>query len=640
MDFREYLTNRNIFQQLEEIYGKNVNLPYQISILKEIHEELKFPSNFNPISNNNSSLNDHSFKKDIFGNFHEKKMLNEERKESGTFYTPSIIVEHILNSMNYTVKDSIETKKVIDISCGTGSFLLEAVDRLIQRFMKIYNKKNSSEFTIEQISTIFNFVQKLIFGVDINPIACILCQMNFQHLLFYHFHHQLNKNEELKIPVFQIINEDAISFNFEEKYDFVIGNPPYIFIRDLSNYQKKIVKQQNLNTNRGQYDYYQIFMELGINLLKEGGYLGYIVPDSLLALSNRKILRKFIYNTTKIIEIYYTGPEFEDPIVSNIIIILQREGRANIRENNEISVLWKQKERVNRKKIKQGLVEKWNYKFLINLDGRDIRILDYLNSNFPNLKDLIRKFNHDIILTRGVELTKEGKVIYCKKCQKYMPMPKRKLICKYCNQPLSRNLMEKIITNKVNEKNEQSFERFIYRMSRYKIMKYKYIDITKSDIDYKSLDIYDKRIIIRQLNENNFICATYDENFSLCSQSFYNLKIKNSPLKEFDHFYLLGLLNSILLSYYFIKSFGSYKKLFPRILIEKIFSLPIKLPENEIEKEYCIKIRENVKEIIILAAKGENFEKVQKEVDKFVFCLYDISPEDQENMKRSLSFTS
>ncbi len=116
----------------------------------------------------------------------------------------------------------------------------------------------------------------------------------------------------------------------------------------------------------------------------------------------------------------------------------------------------------------------------------------------------------------------------------------------------------------------------------------------------------------------------------MTSQSFYNLKVCQSPIKEFNNIYLLGLLNSLLLSYYFIQLFGSYKKLFPRILIEKIKDLPIKVPENEKEKEIASSIIEKVKILLDSDEKESNkFKQIQKSIDNLVFILYEL-PDSQK----------
>ena len=59
-----------------------------------------------------------------------------------------------------------------------------------------------------------------------------------------------------------------------------------------------------------------------------------------------------------------------------------------------------------------------------------------------------------------------------------------------------------IIYNKIPNNNIEDFKPFIYSIGRYRIKDYKFIDTTKDGINYKDLDIYDNRIIIRQINHN------------------------------------------------------------------------------------------------------------------------------------------
>ncbi|MHA2289532.1 MAG: TaqI-like C-terminal specificity domain-containing protein [Promethearchaeota archaeon] len=166
-------------------------------------------------------------------------------------------------------------------------------------------------------------------------------------------------------------------------------------------------------------------------------------------------------------------------------------------------------------------------------------------------------------------------------------------------------------------------------MNRYIVNELKYLDTTKKGINYKDLDIYKDRIIIRQISQENMICATYHE-YAITSQSYYNLKVKDTSILEFDNKYLLGLLNSKLLSYYFIKSFGSYKKLFPRILIEKLKALPIKVPLTTIKKQIAHNLNENIdKTLINVRKKKEVTNFLQENSDRLVYDLYDINKEDR-----------
>jgi hypothetical protein len=624
-DFINYLEKENIIKHLKQFYKVSAENHDSDIFFKKMFESLVLfnddkKSIKRPIS---SDFDEKNF--DIFSNLYEKSRNHKEKKRLGEFYTPISIVNYILDALDYNSLNRIETKNLIDISCGSGSFIIQAIIRLIKRCLKIHKQEKISDLTIGKVKRVISKIKDNIYGIDINPIACILCQINIHYVLFELFHPILSSEPKYTIPWFNIKNCNALIINIEEKYDYVVGNPPYLFIRDIPLGQRSIIESSKFKTNNGQYDYYQIFLELGIKILKKRGMLGYIVPDSLLALSNRSILRKYIYDNTKIKQIYHTGPKFRDPIVSNIILILQKENEILERKNNVIKLKFSNQQENT---IQQNTIENWNYKFLIHLNNMDIFILEHLFTKFPKFKDLSKKYNIDLVLGRGVELTKTGKIIFCEKCKKYLPIPHNILKCHRCQSDLSEENSENIIYEVIPPNAiRDNFQLFLYSIKRYQKTQYKYIDTSKVGINYKDIDLYEDRIIIRQLSQNKKICATYDKKLSLTSQSFYNLKIKYSPIPEFTHYYLLGLFNSMLFSYFFIKSFGTYKKLFPRILLEKIKGFPIKVPISDTEKEKSRKIIENVKRIL------DNFEKLafcQERIDILVFDLYQISEINQK----------
>ena len=618
-EFIKYLKREDLIRKLLEHYKVN-----QIKQIVEEHFN-KFIEKVEGIEDKKASKNELNLLNSNFnslGKFYEKTLLHKERKILGEFYTPKSIVRYILDAVGYKESNNIQTKKLIDISCGSGSFIILAVRDLISSCFKSFNRHDFSEILPEEARNIVLRIKENIYGIDVNPLACILCQINIHFELFELMKIIKNKDKSYHLPMFNIINSNSLAKNDTEQYDYVVGNPPYLFIRDIPNDQKQIIKKGNFNTNNGQYDYYQIFIELGIRLLRSKGILGYIVPDSLLALSNRSILRKYIYNNTKIREIYNIGPQFEDPIVSNIILVLEKESDVQERERNSIKVKFSNQEQ---REISQNSLKEWDYKFLIHLSDEDIYIINHLNNKFPKLKDLIKKDDFKILLSRGIELTKKGEIILCENCRKYFPIPKKVLNCPECKNPLKEEQIEKIIFDSVQNEDKDKFKLFINSINRYQVKDYSFIRIDKKGINYKDFEIYIDRILIRQLSQNNLICATYDRNLSLTSQSFYNLRICQSPIIEFNNLYLLGIINSKLLSYYFIKLFGSYKKLFPRILIEKIKDFPIEVPENNNKKELASKIIKKVE--ILLDLNGSEVEKsniIQKEIDNLVFELYEI----------------
>jgi hypothetical protein len=618
-NFSDYLKKEDLLKKLFEYYRVD---PEEIDTHKFLVNLIK---EIDVVSYNFKVLNSNY---EFLGTIYEEFLHRDERKRLGQFYTPKSVVSYILDAVGYRYNKKIENKKLIDLSCGVGNFVLQSTRILILRYLQIYKRKTIQDLLLIEAKSIVSRIKEGIYGIDINPIACVLCQINIHYLLFGIF--KLIKNEEdyYHLPLFNIKNINAMTIDKSEQFDIIVGNPPYLFIRDIPKVQRQIIKNMNFKTGQGQYDYFQIFIELGIKLLKNKGQLGYIVPDSLLALSNRSILRKFIFDTTKIKEIYHSGPQFEDPVVSNIIIILEKEPNIEEREKNRIKVKIINQ---HQKEILQKSLKNWNYKFLIHLNDEDISIIIRLTEKFPKLRELMVKDGFKFLLSRGVELTKNGEIIYCKHCKKYFPIPKKEFLCPDCKTHLREEFIEKIIVNSLPKKNRENFKLFVDSIQRYKVREYEYIELKKNGINYKNLEIYEDRVIIRQLNQNNLICATYDKNLSLTSQSFYNLKVCKSPINELNNIYLLGIINSKLLSYYFIQLFGSYKKLFPRILIEKIKDLPIKVPEKEKEKEIALKIIEKVKILLYADENGTiKLNQIQREIDDLIFSLYDINYNDKQ----------
>jgi len=563
----------------------------------------------------------------------------QEKKELGQFYTPRTIVNKILDKINFRKSLNIVNKKIIDLSCGSGSFLIEIVNRITERFISIRNISNPINLKTNQAKELVSLIKKNTYGIDINPIACILAQLNIHIQLLEIYKVIFEKEKQFDIPDFNIFNVNALSLEKlkelgvkRDSFDFVIGNPPYIFIRDLSKSLKSII-EKNFETNEGQYDIYQIFIELGIKLLKNQGYLGYIIPDSVLALSNRRAIRKYIFKESKIKKILVCGQKFDSVTVSNIILVLRKENRLNKRLNNKIKVKYLNTER-KMNIFPQKLLKSWDYKFLINLTENDIKILDYLDSNFIKLKQLIERKDYNIQIGRGVELGKQGKIIYCKQCDKYFPIPNKKWQCRRCKESLDQEFCEDIIVNHRPSEEEGEFTPYIYTIERYKIKDYKFIILGKMGIEYKELEDYGHSILIRQLNQGKKLCATFNAQYALHSQSIYNLTIRSSPLPEFNHYYLLGLINSGLMSYYFMKSFGSYKELFPRILIEKINEIPIKIPKTESEKDCALLISQNVKKILDLNDKKKK-NTIQEIIDNLVFKLYEISQQGENHILKT-----
>jgi len=146
--------------------------------------------------------------------------------------------------------------------------------------------------------------------------------------------HFLQKFKELKetfgdgklIKSLEDIMLAAILKNYV-KYDFVVGNPPYVNIKLI---KEKEIYKENYLTAYGRFDLYVLFMERGINWLNPNGFLGFITSNKFTKADYGKKLRRFILDNTRIIEYLDFGDSgvFKDATNYPCIMIVKRTSEA------------------------------------------------------------------------------------------------------------------------------------------------------------------------------------------------------------------------------------------------------------------------------------------------------------------------
>jgi type I restriction-modification system DNA methylase subunit len=140
-------------------------------------------------------------------------------------------------------------------------------------------------------------------------------------------------------------------------FDVVIGNPPYgatFTEKEIEFYNKNFIYQGY------QLDSYLLFTERIGYWLKQGGMLGYIMPNTWLSLLFANKIRNYIFNNTTILSItHYSYFVFEDATVETDTYILQYQKPEN-NSTFELSIVDKNNN------ISQRCVEQQKW---INLDG-------------------------------------------------------------------------------------------------------------------------------------------------------------------------------------------------------------------------------------------------------------------------------
>lgn len=193
-----------------------------------------------------------------------KTMVNEitAEKESGRFYTPTYIVDHILNLSGYH-GETILDKHVIDNSCGDGAFLCRIVSRYCKEFLSVSSNKIILKKNLETY----------IHGIEIEITEQRKCIYNMSLIA---------ESFGVYNVKWDVLCGDTMSVDkFNGKMDFVLGNPPYVRVHNLGKQFDEIKKFSF--SQKGMSDLFIVFFELGIKMLSNNGVLGYITPSSFFS---------------------------------------------------------------------------------------------------------------------------------------------------------------------------------------------------------------------------------------------------------------------------------------------------------------------------------------------------------------------
>ena len=277
----------------------------------------------------------------------------KKRKEQGIYYTPTFIVDYIVKNALKPVLDKCESVadlkkiKVLDPACGSGSFLIKALEVIYEKHWEFGNRK--------PVETKITILLENIYGVDLDEKAVEIARLNLllsaldeKRKLPLLSENIKNGNslisgtdEELKKYLGKNLKEKK-PFNWEEEFpdvfkqggfDVVIGNPPYVRNRELENKDKEFFAKE-YETASGQYDLYQLFFEQSIKLLKTGGFVGFITSNKYTIADYGKKLREYLLENSKIISIADVSnlDVFKDAATYPYIIIFKKdkENQGNV----------------------------------------------------------------------------------------------------------------------------------------------------------------------------------------------------------------------------------------------------------------------------------------------------------------------
>lgn len=283
----------------------------------------------------------------------EAKKTNGRRKQEGAFYTPHFITRHIVGetlgqviagrlealrarhaadargqaraALEHPEIYDLETLKpaqknaliafwsawqedlsrlrVLDPACGSGAFLIEAFDQLYAAYQSANQRLEELRGYAEIFDLNRQILQQNLYGVDLNEEAVEICRLSLwiktaeRGKILADLEHTIRVGNS-------VVDDPAVhpkAFAWRERFpevfaeggfDVVIGNPPYIRQEWIAPY--KDYWSRRFRSYHGVADIFIYFYELGAELLREGGRLGFITSGSWVRGNFGGPLRKFL----------------------------------------------------------------------------------------------------------------------------------------------------------------------------------------------------------------------------------------------------------------------------------------------------------------------------------------------------------
>lgn len=231
------------------------------------------------------------------------------RRAGGVYYTPEYLTKYLAkkcidqhvtpeflakflaqgtaDQQNENENAAVSLPKVVDFACGSGSFLVAAVDSLLDRLKAQDPATNWGKHLIEG---------GYINGVDVDEKAVTVARLNIWNRL-------TEEPDPLPLPNLSkvIVKGDGLDQSswgqLGQRFDIVLGNPPFLATSRVSN---RTELENSFETARGRYDYSSLFVEQAVRVTEPDGTIGMVVPNRMFINHNATSIRSYLTARTDI----------------------------------------------------------------------------------------------------------------------------------------------------------------------------------------------------------------------------------------------------------------------------------------------------------------------------------------------------
>jgi hypothetical protein len=570
-----------------------------------------------------------------------EKNINFQKK-LGAFYTPeplvkelteSVLSQALISHINLnlrlnllTIGEVITTKDpnviksliekisnltILDGSVGDGRFLVMASEYLFSihdALIKNWGKK------IEKYDlSSSNFCLNNLYGMEINLNSLKICHDN----LARSFPQNLSNLNPRDVIANNVILGNFLKSNFIDwpslpasfrGFDIILGNPPWG--SKLSTEEKDhFFKKFRLKGSKRNLNAFELFIYQSTQLLSsKDGFLGLYLPKNLARSNQYTNLRKFILNNYEIFSLNFF--ELFQNVIQEFISIIGKK-TSKIHPQHEILIN-------NERKLPQNVFyTNIDYIFTLDSDKSTILRLNLVNTDSLPLE-------HYLTVKRGEELSKRGGIMFCQVCQAWVPLSSRKLHieCSYCHTRIKKEKIQKqFLINKSPTTEHQKPILTGEDFDRYVISGNHFFNDSVIFRTKKKSEIYcSPKVVVQKIKR--YPWAAYDLKNRITTQNVYNLHLVKGLAHQTDLlYYILAILNSRLMTWYYESQFNLGSKFTNAISIRNLKRLPIKNPNSN--KKLFSEIVEIVKTLITSEETSSRQSQIEN-LDLLIFELYGL----------------
>jgi hypothetical protein len=477
-----------------------------------------------------------------------------EGRAVGAVYTPAILAEWTAELLLRPLGDA--PHHVWDLAVGEGA-LLAAIDRLAPGRHTLWGL-DVDERALAQ-------------ACKVVPRAC------------------LHKNDALATganPPAELLIPDAC-----EAPDAIILNPPWgAAVRHSS----EELRRSGFTLATGQFDSYDLFVELALSLLARNGVIALILPDSLLRAEHRRT-RRLLATSTTLDWIARLGEGFFPGVFQGTMVLVARKQLPRPRHVVRcLRLAARDRQAVLRRKVALSSLEAAAHsvpqsrfvrspetRFDIDVSNGDRRTITRIETNGTLDWDTWMRSG------RGVELSKSGEVVHCPKCRSASPRPRkpRNVQCSQClYQFRSSEAIPDTIVTKEAPADRKCWAPLIVGedVTRYACHPSRYIRLEVPGIRYKEPPgDQTPRLLVRKTGIG--IKAAIDSSGALTNQVVFDFRpTEHGRRVPFLLDYVAGVLNSRAMLAYHIQSSGEREwRSHPYLSQSAIKALPIPAPDTD-----------------------------------------------------------